>query len=247
MRVPPVPVRGVLFDVDDTLVDTRAAFAAALGAVAARFLPDVPIERHPDVLAVWRRDDGGHFRAYVRGETDFHGQRRARANALHAVFGGPVLDGAAYAEWSDVFEATIHASWRPFDDVPGAVGRVAARGLRFGAVTNNDVAYQQRKLTGAGLGRVRLLVGLDTLGVGKPDARVFEEACRRLGTEPAETVFVGDELDVDAVGAARAGLVGVWLDRPASRRGGGFVEDEGLARAAGVRVVQSLDEIVGIL
>jgi putative hydrolase of the HAD superfamily len=30
---------------------------------------------------------------------------------------------------------------------------------------------------------------------------------------PAELLYVGDRLDVDAVGSARAGLHGVWLHR----------------------------------
>ncbi len=84
---------------------------------------------------------------------------------------------------------------------------------------------------------------MDTFGVGKPDRRVFTEACRLLGTAPARTVYVGDELEVDALGARSAGLRGVWLDRPGARRGGPALEDVEVARAAGVLVVGSLSEL----
>ncbi|MDF2808213.1 MAG: haloacid dehalogenase, partial [Cellulosimicrobium sp.] len=78
---------------------------------------------------------------------------------------------------------------------------------------------------------------------GKPDPRVFAEACARLGTDPARTAYVGDELDVDARAARAAGLVGVWLDRPGTRRGGPHPEDPESARASGVHVVHALADL----
>src|SRR5680860_536948 len=127
-----VSPRGVLFDVDDTLIDTRAAFAAAIATVTARFLPDLPVGRGPDVLAAWRRDDDGHFRAYTRGETDFRGQRRSRAKALQAAFGGPALDDGALEAWETCFEAAIRGAWRAHPDAVTALADVRARGLAVG-------------------------------------------------------------------------------------------------------------------
>ncbi len=120
---------------------------------------------------------------------------------------------------------------------------LAGAGVRVGSLTNARVELQTRKLAAAGLADVPLLVGVDTLGFGKPDPRVFAEACRRLGTDPARTAYVGDELDVDARGALAAGLVGVWLDRPGTRRGGPHPEDPASARASGVHVVHGLDDL----
>jgi putative hydrolase of the HAD superfamily len=90
---------------------------------------------------------------------------------------------------------------------------------------------------------VPLLVGVDTLGFGKPDPRVFAEACRRLGTEPARTAYVGDELDVDARAAVAAGLRGVWLARP--HLGAKHANaTEALPQDV---VIASLDELPGVL
>jgi putative hydrolase of the HAD superfamily len=240
-------VRGLLVDVDDTLLDTAAAFSAAVSAVAARFLPELPPESYGEVVAEWRRDDGGHFREYTRGRIDFRAQRQARASDLQRAFGAAPLDAAAFEEWNDLFETTVAANWRAFPDAGLLVATARSRGVRFGALSNSEVAYQRGKLAAAGLHHVPVLVGVDTLGRGKPDPEVFREACRRLGTAPAETVYVGDELDVDAVAATRAGLLGIWLDRPGSRRGGAFLEDEEVAHEAGVVVVRSLMELVELL
>jgi len=237
-------VDGVLFDVDDTLVDTQSAFAQAISGVAQTYLPHLGPEQHGDVLAAWRADLGGHYRAYTRGEVDYLEQRMARANALHAQFGGVPLDDDAYREWNRVFEESFAHAWSAHPDAAQVVEQVVAAGLAVGALTNAAVTYQTHKMARAGLG-VPVLVGVDTLGVGKPDPRVFHEACRRLGTAPERTAYVGDELDIDARAAVDTGLVGVWVDRPGLRSVP--EEDVAAARDAGVLVVASLSELPALL
>lgn len=238
---PALRVDGVLFDVDDTLVDTRGAFVHALAAVARRYLPTGP-EHDAEILSVWRADAGGHYAAYTRGEVSHEEQRLARANELHARFGGPALDEASFAEWDGVFDGSFRAAWARHDDADDVVDALLDAGVVVGALTNAAAAYQQAKLEATGLDRVPLLVTVDTLGFGKPDPRVFLEACRRLGTDPARTAYVGDEPDVDAAAARDAGLVGVWLDRPGARR---RPVDE--AWLAGVTVIRSLSELPAAL
>lgn len=241
----PRSVDGVLFDVDDTLVDTRGAFAAALAVTAERYLPDVTGDRHPEVLAHWRADAEGHYSRYTRGEVGYREQRLARANALHAAFGGAELDDAGFDAWDAVFEEAFQAAWAPHDDAARAVKELVAAGVAVGALSNASVAYQTLKLERVGLADVvPLLVGVDTLGFGKPDPRVYLEACRRLGTDPGRTAYVGDELDVDAVAARAAGLTGVWLDRPSPRRVP--VSQDEIA-ASGVVVVHGLDALAAVL
>lgn len=238
-------VDGVLFDIDDTLVDTRGAFGLALADVARRYLPDLPPERHPELVTVWRADVGGHYAAYTRGEVGFVEQRMTRANELHVQFGGPVLDDEAFAVWDESFQGAFAAGWTAHPDVDAVLDKLLAAGLSVGALSNASVAFQTTKLDRVRLlDRVPMLVGVDTLGVGKPDPRVFIEACRRLGTAPERTAYVGDELDVDAVAARAAGLLGIWVDRPGARR---LPLTDAEIAAADVEIVESLDQLPAVL
>ena len=241
-------VDGVLFDIDDTLVDTRGAFGQALREVAAAYLPTVQDERHAEVLAMWRADANGHYARYTRGEVGYQEQRMARANELQATFGGGLLDDAGFQAWNGVFERGFADAWAAHPEVTDVVDQLIAAGLAVGALSNAGVAYQASKLVRTGLGdRVPMLVGVDTLGVGKPDPRVFYEACRRLGTEPGRTAYVGDELDVDARAAVAAGLRGIWVDRPGPRRVPVHDADVAAAREAGVEVLTSLADLPSLL
>jgi HAD superfamily hydrolase (TIGR01509 family) len=53
-------------------------------------------------------------------------------------------------------------------------------------------------------------VGADEVAEGKPMPDMILEACRRLGVDPGDVVYVGDEL-VDAIASKRAGCAGVVI------------------------------------
>ena len=241
------PVDGVLFDVDDTVIDTAGAFGEAVAAVRRAFIPDLPAEREPEMLAMWRADAGGHYRAYTRGELGFDEQRRRRADELHAAFGGPPVDEAFYPAWLEVFWGTHAGAWRAFDDVAGVLKTLDDAGVRVGVVTNARVALQESKLAAVGIESLPVLVGVDTLGFGKPRPEVFLEGCRLLGTDPARTAYVGDEPDVDALAASEAGLVGVWLDRPGRERPGYHEHSRAFQAGPRTRRITGLDALAEAL
>ncbi|WP_277211828.1 HAD family hydrolase [Isoptericola croceus] len=237
-------VDAVLLDVDDTLVDTRGAFATALAAVADAHLPD-DVD-HVAVLDHWRTDPAGHYRAYTRGETDHRTQRRLRADLLHRTFGGAPVGEDSFDAWDELFWGTFERSWRAFDDAAAFVDGLRAAGVRLGVVTNAAVELQERKLAAVGLD-LPVLVGVDTLGYGKPHPDVFVEGARLLDAAPGRTAYVGDEPRIDARAAHDAGLVGVWLDRPGARRADEHAVDVDAMRTAGIVVAAGLADVPAAL
>ncbi|WP_235866001.1 hypothetical protein [Serinibacter arcticus] len=82
-------VDGVLLDIDDTLVDTRAAFGTGLAAIAEVYLPHLGEDERARALELWRADASGYYRRHTRGELTASEQRLLRARELHAAFGAP--------------------------------------------------------------------------------------------------------------------------------------------------------------
>ena len=50
-------------------------------------------------------------------------------------------------------------------------------------------------------------------GKGKPDPTIFDHTLKLLSLDKGEVVMVGDNLNTDILGAKRAGITSVWLNR----------------------------------
>ena len=100
-----------------------------------------------------------------------------------------------------------------FEDVAPVLDALKKRGLVLGMISNvdNDMSSEFERL---GLtARLDVIVTSSDAGVGKPDPGIFREALRRAGVKPGEAIFIGDQYQVDVLGARGAGLEGILLDR----------------------------------
>lgn len=234
-------VRGVLFDIDETLVDLRAAMGTTLQGVSARELAHFTAADWDAYSHLFAADPQGHYDAYLAGHLGFADQRVLRVQHAREQSGLAPLDSDAARVWNEAYEEMLPLHFRAFDDVVPLLNELDARGIPYGAVSNNVHDYQRAKLDAAGLQRITVLVGTDTVGVAKPDPAIFLEGVRLLGTDPAQTLYIGDNLRVDAEGSAAAGLQGVWLDRagsPSPVHQGGDAPAKG-----GYLTVRSLSEV----
>jgi len=234
--------KALLLDVDDTLIDTRTAMVAAGEAATAQLWPRAGAEVHHAAAVRFHADPGGFFGRFTAGELSFAQMRQARiADLLASLPLTPVPE--VNRRFEEAYEPAFAANLRLFEDVPPLLGAVETAGITMGLLTNSSADYTERKLELTGLTGVFAVVATrDTLGFGKPDARAFRHACRLLGTVLAETVYVGDHLEIDAIAARDAGLRAVWLQRvPTSS------QSAAQARERGVAVVTSLSQVPALL
>ena len=100
-----------------------------------------------------------------------------------------------------------------FDDVAPALNDLKGKGLILGLISNVE---QDMTATFNELGLpswLDIVVTSTDAGFNKPQPEIFQEALRRAGVQPSEAVYVGDQYQVDVIGANRAGMKGVLLDR----------------------------------
>ena len=232
----------ILFDLDDTLFQHSESVAA--GVLAHRRSHHGPLADADDDLefARWQQLEELHYDRYLSGELGFLDQRRARARDFVAPFDLDLRTDAAADAWFAAYIAEYRRTWRLHDDALASLDTLTAAipGVRFGVITNSVMAVQIDKLESIGLApRLEHVIASGDFGVAKPDARIFHHACEAFGVEPAGAVYVGDRVGTDAIGAAAAGLLGVWICR-----GRTPLEAE-IARAseAGVLIVASLQEL----
>jgi putative hydrolase of the HAD superfamily len=211
-----VRLRGILFDLDDTLADSSGTEEIVWERVADVIDEHVPgvdraelRRRYLDVLE-------GHYGELAAGRIDFVTFRRRRlADAL--------------SPWGEVSEelleryveakSRIADEVRPFPQAVATVRALRGAGVRVGVLTNGPSDFQRRKLEVSGLGRELDAIAIsEELGAAKPEREAFERALGLLGTRAEETAMVGDSLANDVAGGLAAGLAAVvWM--PGRREG----------------------------
>lgn len=219
--------------------------ADAMIAASAHLLPHYGPADWDHFAALYMADAEDYYDRYVAGEFTFHEQRGLRARSVFARLGISAFDAAAEARWIADFEVAQPLSIRAFDDVVPLLDALDAAGIRYGAVSNNVHDYQRAKLDQAGLERISVLVGIDTVNVAKPSPEIFLEGCRLIGTAPGETLYVGDNFMVDGVGSVNAGLHGVWLNRDGKAVPEVLESEE--AAASGVAAIADLDRMHALM
>jgi haloacid dehalogenase superfamily, subfamily IA, variant 1 with third motif having Dx(3-4)D or Dx(3-4)E len=95
------------------------------------------------------------------------------------------------------------------DGVSDLLREIAASGMPMGVVSNSSFAGPtlEQELEVQGIRRYfRFVISSADYGVRKPDPIIFEVALRRLGMEPGQVWFAGDNVGYDIIGARRSGI-----------------------------------------
>lgn len=189
--VPRGPFRAALFDLDGTLVDTAADLAAA----ANRMLADL-----------------GRPLLEESGIRDYIGKGVVNlVNRCFEATGGGTEEEHRRA--MEAFErhyiAGIADRSRPYPGVLNGLVALEKAGIAMGCVTNKAGRFTEPLLELTGLRRFfGVVVSGDTVERKKPHAEPMLHAAAMLGTEPAETLVVGDSLnDVQSARAAGCPVV----------------------------------------
>ncbi|MER6916192.1 HAD family hydrolase [Streptomyces sp. NPDC000594] len=201
-------IRAVLWDIDDTIFDFGRADTEGMFQHLRTEGLSGGFTSAGQALGRWKEITALHWARFTAGEVDWEGQRRDRVRA----FSGQRLSDEAADAWFGRYLVHFRAASSLFPDALPALDALGE--YRHGALSNSSLAVQEPRLAALGV-RDRfetLHCGAD-LGVAKPVAEAFHIACRALRLPPQEVAYVGDEPDIDARGAAEAGLLGIWLDR----------------------------------
>ena len=201
-------IRVILWDVDGTLLDFKAAEKAALTAAFRQFglgeLDEARLARYSVLNDRW-------WKALERGEVTKAQLLPGRFREFFAAE-GLAFDGD-YAAFNDFYQVRLGETVVFRDDGYRLVSDLKGKVLQY-AVTNGTLAAQARKLKNSGL--ADLLDGAfisEELGAEKPDPAFFDRvfaAVPPCGKE--EVLIVGDSLTSDMKGGHLAGVRCCWYD-----------------------------------
>lgn len=197
-------ITAITLDLDDTLWPVAPALELADQAVDAYLR-----EHWPAVARAWPIPAMHGLRietaaAHPELAHDFTAQRRLTLASAFRQCG--VDDAPIDALWEIYFQARNTVTL--FPDALAALTRLAAR-WPLASLTNGNADLHRTGIDAY----FRHAVAARDIGVAKPDARIFHAAAARLHSTPGAVLHVGDDPELDILGARRAGLRTAWVNR----------------------------------
>jgi len=232
----PMPIRAVLFDAGETLLSPHPSFPELLSQTLRsegydHVTPDLIRDQVKVVAHLFEEAtrQGRLWSTSAEQSWAFWSELyRALLEAMEIPF-TEELARKLYSTFTDV------ANYRLFDDVIPVLEKLQGAGLELGLISNFEEWLEEllEHLDVTRFFEVRVISGVE--GMEKPDPAIFRLALDRMGIEPADAAYVGDNVTYDVEPAVALGMTAVLLDRR------GRHEEFG-----GVRVT-SLDGLPGVL
>ncbi len=205
------PIRAVLFDLDGTLyhqAPLRTAMVLELALLPLRRRSVSAARREVRAVAVFRRvreelREAPHERPLERLQYELAAERAG-------------VDVERMEEWVRDWiqrRPLRHLARCRRRGLDALLDGLAARGLRAGIFSDHPVASKLEALGVAGRFDPLLCATDPEIDAFKPDPRGFLRACALWDLEPHEVLYVGDRAEVDAEGAARAGMACALIGR----------------------------------
>lgn len=175
---------GVFFDLDGTLIDSRADISASVNHVReARGLASLPVEV---------------VQTYVGDGVRLLIERALGTRDVAAV-------DAAISDWRAHYVAHCLDRTDLYPGVREMLGALARAGMTFGVVSNKPLAPSEMILSGLKIRDLfKVVIGGDSTPARKPDPEPLLLAAERAGVHPGRVLMVGDSPN-DIEGARRAG------------------------------------------
>ena len=227
----------ILFDVDDTLLDYQRAEAQVLRKIFA----DCGRELRAEELSEAWRLSWAYWDAERLSETDapevqreYHERYHRSVQAYCGELSRSHGLGLTAAETYRRFNLYLVQAVTMYDDTLEVLDALKERGYVLCAATNG-LACVQRPRVGALGGRIDRLFCSEELGVVKPMEAFFARVLEETGARAEQCLMVGDSLTSDILGAKRAGMKAIWVNRTGREPAEGAAPDE---------IVENLTEIL---
>ena len=193
--------KAIFFDIDGTLLDTsnfaEIARRAAIDVMIENGLPSTQDESY-ELLKEIIADKGSNYSKHFNVLTQ---RICGRENHLLIALGMITYHNIKFS------------LLRPFPKTMETLVYLKNRGYKLGVISNGLTIKQWEKL-------VRLdihtffdeVITSEEVRSEKPEKEIFEEAMTRMGSNPENSVMIGNKFEIDIMGAVHAGMSAILVN-----------------------------------
>jgi putative hydrolase of the HAD superfamily len=206
--------KGILFDLDDTLI----AFDAVANPTWQRLCETIarqstlcdPTHLYNAIQEVrtWYWSDP------VRHKWARHNLEQLRRDIVRRAFETLGIDNLALAhDMADTYAVEREALIHLFPQAEETLQYLCDHQVALALITNGAARQQRQKVQRFGLARFFTTILIEgELGYGKPEEAVYRRALEHLGLTPGAVWSVGDNLEWDVSAPQQLGMFGIWHD-----------------------------------
>ena len=199
----------VYFDLDDTLLDHKAAESAGLKDVHEHF-SFFNGTTADDLIEVYHEVNSRQWSLYSQGEVS---RQELQRNRFEQTLQQLNLDASRHEEVGNHYMKCYRDHWQWIDGAEQAYKAVRDN-YPVGVLTNGFAETQRKKFEQFGFYEsANHTVISEDVGVLKPDPKIFEHATKLAGVDPSDILYVGDSFSSDIQGGSRFGWHTAWYTR----------------------------------
>lgn len=211
MAINPTPYQHLFFDLDRTLWDFETNASQTLNEMVEHFeLLKRGIPNAESFIVNYRRINNEMWAQYRLGTIDKQTLRTQRFHRSLLEFG--IENDDLAAEIGDFYIRESPRKTNLFDGVHETLDYLKDR-YQLHIITNGFEEVQHVKLRHSDLrDYFDAIVTSESAGVKKPEPGIFEHAMSLAGASPSESLMIGDDVEVDLLGAKAVGIDQVFFD-----------------------------------
>jgi len=229
-------IKAVFFDFFNTLVyfdpPREKHYADTAAEFGVRITPEAIAAALPEADAWWRSEN---FRSTIKDreqESKFDAYRgyglRILRDAENTVSPEQALQMLAKA-------FSVGFKFKNYDDSLPALRALKGKNMQMGVISNIGEQIDSYLDKAGFTDYFAYKITSFEAGCDKPQPQIFQLALRRAGLKAEEALFVGDQYELDVLGARSAGITPILIDR------------DGVGAAYDCIVIKDLSQVVDYL
>lgn len=201
----------LFFDLDRTLWDFEKNSEVALKSLFKELQLDTKIDDFNVFFTIYKENNAALWKLYGKGQLKKEDLRDERFRVTLEHFG--VSDNQFVKKLSDGYVELSPQQTVLFPDAIETLNTLQKSGYNMHIITNGFKEVQHIKLKNSKLENYfDVIVCSEDVGKNKPSPDIFHHSMQRANTKASESVMIGDDYEVDVLGALNVGMKGILFD-----------------------------------
>ena len=194
-------LKAILFDLDDTLLDRDQAVENMFCVILEKCYGAVTLSVKKEMLQAFKESDLENY-----GYND-------KSKVLEIFFNEfppkyTMSLNSVQDFWNEHFPLCFSINQNTINII-----NTIKKQVQVAIITNGSTQRQKAKIVNTNLNQCfDIIIISEEVGFSKPDKCIFKLALHKLGVQPEEALFVGDDLEKDMIGCQNINMKGIWFN-----------------------------------